>query len=440
MSLLQALNNESARLDMQANMASTGRKFELLLMLIAAGFVFASAAALSLALEGSLHWRHFYAPLAWGFLFTSCYLVLAKGRARHDFVILPVVALMTGWGLILIDRLAPNFLPRQVAWLAISCGALLAAAMLGPVLGFLKRYRYTWLTVGLLLLAATLLFGVNPAGLGATLWLRVPLADQVYFQPSELLKLLLVVFLASYFADRGQIITISRGSHIKRWFAYLAPLAVMWGFCMILLVWQRDLGAATLFLAVFVVLIYLATGDGRYILGGLLLLLIAASIGYIAYDVVALRVDTWLDPWSEASTRGFQIVQSLYAVAAGGVFGQGIGTGFPTYIPVVHSDFAFAAIAEEWGMIGAIGIIAGFTVLAYRGLLVAGKSREAFHLYLAAGITVLFSAQAFLIMAGVTKLLPLTGVTLPFVSYGGSSLLVSCTMAGLLINISAQSR
>lgn len=416
---------------------STRRRSELALMLISAGFVFTSAAALSLALEGTLQWRHFYAPVAWGSLFGFCYLVLTRILIRHDPVILPIVALMTGWGLILIDRLAPNFVPRQVVWLAISCGALLLAATLRPALAFLQRYRYTWLTVGLLLLAGTMLFGVNPSGSGATLWLRVPLVRQVYFQPSELLKLLLVVFLASYFSDRARIIAIGTGNPVRRWIAYLAPLAIMWGFCMILLVWQRDLGAATLFFAMFVVLIYLATGDKRYLMGGLLLLLVAAVIGYIAYDVVALRIDTWVDPWSEADGRGFQIVQSLYAVAAGGVFGQGVGTGFPTYIPVVHSDFAFAAIAEEWGFIGAVGIVAGFAVLSYRGLLIAGNSRETFQLYLAAGITLLFSVQAFLIMAGVTKLLPLTGVTLPFVSYGGSSLLISCTMAGLLLNLSA---
>ncbi len=440
MSRLQSHNSASVGPTRLLETTVNGGKAEIALLLISAGFVFASAAALSLALEGTLQWRHFYAPGAWALLFATCYIVLARGLAGHDPVILPLVALLTGWGLVLLDRLAPNFLPRQVAWLGISCGALLLASMLRPALGFLQRYRYTWLTVGLLLLASTLLFGVNPSGFGATLWLKAPIAGRIYFQPSELLKLLLVVFLASYFAERGRIISMPAGSSAKRWIAYLAPLAVMWGFCMILLVWQQDLGAATLFFAVFVVLIYLATGDRRYIVGGLLLLLVAAVIGYIAYDVVALRVDTWIDPWPEADSRGFQIVQSLYAVAAGGVFGQGIGTGFPTYIPVVHSDFAFAAIAEEWGFIGAIGIVAGFTALAYRGLLIAGKAKESFHLYLAAGITVLFSAQALLIMAGVTKLLPLTGVTLPFVSYGGSSLLLSCVMAGLLLNISADNK
>jgi cell division protein FtsW len=225
---------------------------------------------------------------------------------------------------------------------------------------------------------------------------------------------------------------------VKYWVAYLAPIALMWSFCMVLLVWQRDLGAASLFFAVFVVLLYLATGDLRYVVAGLILIVIAGFIAYRAFDVVDLRIDTWINPWAEADSRGFQIVQSLYAVASGGVLGRGVGLGYPTYIPVVHSDFAFAAVAEEWGLIGVLAVVASFAVLAYRGLKIAGGCKDAFQLYLAAGITVLFSVQAFLIMAGVTKLLPLTGITLPFISYGGSSLLVSAIMIGLLLNISAR--
>lgn len=415
-----------------------GVEYETILLFIAAAFVFTGAVALSLAQDGELLWAHLYAPSFWALTMSIAYIVLRKALPNHDPYILPVVALLTGWGLVLIDRLAPNFLTRQVVWLIISFGALLGVAIYRPIIGFLQRYRYTWLTIGLLLLGATLLFGVNPSGQGATLWLKVPLFGRMYFQPSELLKLLLVVFLASYFADRGRIMRIQTGNQVRRWIAFLAPLVIMWGFCMILLVWQRDLGAATLFFGVFTVLIYLATGDWRYIAGGLLLLFVAGLIAYHAFDVVELRVDTWINPWIEADSRGFQIVQSLYAVAAGGIFGQGVGSGYPTYIPVVHSDFAFAAVAEEWGLIGALAVISGFAVLAYRGLLIASRSREAFHLYLAAGITVLFSVQAFLIMAGVTKLLPLTGVTLPLVSYGGSSLLISCTMIGLLLNVSAR--
>jgi cell division protein FtsW (lipid II flippase) len=422
---------------LRPGMEGSSLQVEAALLAVAAGFVFAGAVTLSLAQEQQILWRHLYAPVVWALLMVATLGILHKTIPGHDPLILPVVGLLAGWGLILIDRLAPNFLARQVTWLAISMAVLVASSSLRPVLGFLKRYRYTWLTLGTLMLAATLLFGVNPSGQGATLWLKAPLAGEIYFQPSELLKLLLVVFLASYFADRGSLLSFQGASSARRWIAFLAPMGLMWSFCMVLLVWQRDLGAASLFFAAFIVLIYLATGDKRYIAAGILLLVLAGAIGYYAYDVVNLRVDTWIDPWPEADTRGFQIVQSLYAVAAGGVFGRGAGQGFPTYIPVVHSDFAFAAVAEEWGLVGVIAVVGCFAVLAYRGVKIAGQARDAFRMYLAAGITLLFSIQAILIMAGVTKLLPLTGVTLPFISYGGSSLLVSLIMVGLLLNISA---
>ena len=198
------------------------------------------------------------------------------------------------------------------------------------------------------------------------------------------------------------------------------------------------MGAATLFFILFLTLLYLATGERLYVWGGLGLLGLAAVFAYFAFDVVTLRVDAWWNPWPEADNRAFQIVQSLYALANGGVFGRGIGQGFPTYIPVVHSDFAFAALGEEWGAVGSLAAVACFALLAQRGLWVALHSQRPFRTYLAAGITILFSTQALLIMGGVTKLLPLTGVTLPFVSYGGSSLMVSCLMAGLLLHLSSE--
>jgi cell division protein FtsW len=345
--------------------------------------------------------------------------------------------LLTGWGFILLARLAPGFLGRQVLWLALGMAVMVGVALWPYNLRFLRRYRYTWLTLGLLLLAATLVFGVNPSGGGATYWLRLPLLGQVYFQPSELLKLLLVIFLASYFEERDSLLLLRRGNSRFGSLPYLGPLLLMWGFCILLLVWQRDLGAATLFFIVFLALLYLAAGDLRYVMGGLVLLGLAGVLGYFAFDVVALRVDTWLNPWPEADTRGFQIVQSLYAIAAGGLTGQGVAQGFPNYIPVVHSDFAFAAVAEEWGLIGGLSVVACFALLAYRGLWIAVHSKRPFRLYLAAGVTITLTAQALLIMGGVTKLLPLTGVPLPFVSYGGSSLLISCIMVGLLLYLSA---
>lgn len=412
-----------------------GRR-ELLLLVLAAVFVFTNGVALNLALDGRFYWWRLAAPLAWLGLIAGAFVVLRIVRPFHDPYLLPIIGLLTGWGFILLGRLAPNFLGRQVLWLAIGMVALVAVSVWPRNLRFLRRYRYTWLIIGILLLAATLFFGVNPSGGGAALWLQVPFLGQVFFQPSELLKLLLVVFLASYFEDRESLLALNRGNGRFGPLPYLAPLLLMWGFCVVLLVWQRDLGAATLFFIVFLALLYLATGDKRYVLGGLALLLVAGVLGYFAFDVVALRIDTWVNPWPEADTRGYQIVQSLYAIASGGILGQGVAQGFPNYIPVVHSDFAFAAVAEEWGLIGAFGLVICFALLAYRGLWIAIHSRRPFRLYLAAGVTITMTAQALLIMGGVTKLLPLTGVTLPFVSYGGSSLLINSIMVGLLLYLS----
>ncbi len=414
------------------------QKHEGLLLIVAAVFIFTNAVALSLAFEGAIVFSHLKAPIIWLLLSTLAYFFLLIFLPSHDPFIFPVFALLSGWGLILLDRLAPNFLDRQALWLLIGVASLLLVSIFPKDMVWLKQYRYTWLFIGLILLGATLLFGVNPSGQGLTLWLELPIFGNVFFQPSELLKLLLIIFLASYFSERGSLFILKKRAGIRYTLAYLAPLVLMWGFCIVLLVWQQDMGAATLFFAVFVALIYLATGRWEYVLGGGFLLTVAGIAGYLVFDLVSLRVDTWLNPWPEATSRGFQIVQSLYAVASGGISGQGVGQGFPIYIPVVHSDFAFAAISEEWGYVGALGVLVCFAILAFRGLRIASRSKQLFNLFLVAGITVMFTVQTFLIMAGVTKVLPLTGVTLPFMSYGGSSLLISCLMIGLMLNLSAK--
>jgi cell division protein FtsW len=206
---------------------------------------------------------------------------------------------------------------------------------------------------------------------------------------------------------------------------------------MILLVWQRDLGAASLFFLVFLSLLYIATGEASTLIIGGVLLLAGAIIGYELYGLVKLRVISWWNPWKDPDNSSFQIVQALIAVSAGGIFGQGVGQGSPTYVPVIHSDFVFAAIAEEWGVLGTLGIILCFALLVTRAMQIAIQLHERpFRSLLAAGIGLLFATQSLLIMAGVLKLIPLTGVTLPFVSYGGSSLLSSFVMIGLLLRLS----
>ena len=414
-------------------------RFEAILLGITAVFVFSNAISLSLVQAGVVRWQHIWPPLVWLSIIGTAYFLLHKFRPFHDPYLLPLLALLTGWGVVLLDRLAPNFLGRQLVWLLLGTAVFTLITILPTNLRWLRQYRYSWLTAGLLLLAATLLFGVNPSGFGsANYWLQIPLLRSVFFQPSELLKILLIIFLASYFGERESLLRLKQGNGRFGILPYLAPLLLMWGFCMILLVWQQDLGAATLFFILFLGLLYVATQDVRYVLGGLILLIAGGIFAYFTFDVVALRIDAWWNPWPDADGRAFQIVQSLYAVAAGGILGQGIGQGFPDYIPVVHSDFAFAAIAEEWGLIGSLTVIACFALLAHRGLRIAILAKRPFYKYLAAGISILFSAQAFLIMGGVTRLLPLTGVTLPFVSYGGSSMLISHIMAGLLLYMSTE--
>ena len=227
----------------------------------------------------------------------------ALGRCcpTYDRLLLPLVGMLTGLGLAEVARLAPDsFLVRQMIWLGLSTLALVAVALVPGDLRWLRRYRYTWLLAGLALLATTLVVGVNPSGSGARLWLG---AKGIYFQPSELLKLLLLVFLASYLEDRRETL-LAVAAQVGRWRvphpAYLGPMLLMWGFSIMLLVWQRDLGAALLFFGVFLAMLYVATGQGGYILTGLILLGVATVIGYRLFDHVALRVDAWLNPWQDA--------------------------------------------------------------------------------------------------------------------------------------------
>jgi cell division protein FtsW (lipid II flippase) len=376
------------------------------------------------------------AVLCYVVCFATAHLFLARHLPHHDPLLLPVGALLTGWGLLLIGRLAINFLLRQTVWLLISTAVLLAVAWLSRDLRWLRRFRYTWLLGGLALLAATLVFGVNPSGYGPRLWLG---AWGIYFQPSEPLKLLMVVYLASYLAERRELL-ISEGRRVGRWRlpspAYVGPLLAMFGLAIVLLAWQQDLGAAILFFFTFLALLYLATGQWGYVATGLVLFIVVGLAGYRLSDRIALRVDGWLNPWPQAADRAFQIVQSLLAFGSGATFGQGLGLGSPTYIPAVHTDFVFAAIGEEFGLLGTLAIIALYGVLMLRGFRIAARAAHPFERFLAAGVAAGWAIQAWVIMAGNAKLAPIAGVTLPFVSYGGSSLLTSFIALALLLRIS----
>ena len=413
---------------------------ERLLLLLASLFIGVNLAALTIA-SPDTGLTNALAFLTW----ILCAIVgnrwLDRHLPRRDNLLFATVMLMSGWGLAIISRLAPRFAQRQTIWLLISVAALLTIAALPQAVRWLRNYRYLWLTFGLLLLVSTILLGSNPSGqIGAPqLWLGF---GSIFFQPSEVLKIVLVAFLASYLAEQypslraeglmGENRLLSVSPRI------MGPILLMWGLSVVILIWQRDLGTAVLFFIVFLTLLYVASGYKIILVSGAILILIAGLVAYNLFDVVQLRIDIWLNPWPEADGRAFQIVQSLQAFAAGGVFGQGIAQGSPIYIPVVHSDFVFAALAEEWGLLGVITLLTCIAVIVMRGLRIATLQKGLpFRALLTVGLSTLITVQSVMIMGGVTRILPLTGVTLPFLSYGGSSLLVSFIIIGLLLQLSA---
>lgn len=370
--------------------------------------------------------------------------VLNRYLPVRDRFLFPLVMFLSGWGLVLIERLAPIFADRQAIWLALSVPAMLLVAILPQPLRWLRTYRYTLLVIALVMLASTIILGRNPSGFTSApqLWVGI---GSLYFQPSEAMKLIIVAFLASYLGEQYPMLrpttAIDKRTRPALSPRLIGPTLLMWGLSIVVLIWQRDLGTATLFFMVFILLLYIASGDLRIVIGGIVLVSLAAVVAYQLFDVVRLRIDIWLNPWADPGGRAYQIVQSLMAFGEGGIFGTGVAQGSPTYIPVVHSDFVFSALAEEWGLLGVIVVLSLFATLVLRGLRIAIEHNgRPFHILLAVGLTMMLAVQALLIMSGVLKLMPLTGVTLPFMSYGGSSLLVSYIMIGLLLRLSSGER
>jgi cell division protein FtsW (lipid II flippase) len=331
-----------------------------------------------------------------------------------DPYLFPVAAFLSGWGLLTVWRLDSGFGARQALWLGLSVAVFVGGLQLPTTLNFLRKYKYVLLTGGLILTAFTLIFGTNPNGYGPRLWLG---CCGVYFQPSEPLKLLLVAYLAAYLAERIPF--------RLRAFALIYPTLFLTGIAILLLIFQRDLGTASIFVALYTIIIYLATGQRRFLVISIVALLLFGVIGYYVIDVIRARIDAWWNPWNDPSGGAYQIVQSLLAIANGGLEGRGPGLGSPALVPVAISDFIFSAVAEETGLIGTVGLIVLFGVLVVRGIRAALRAPDLFRRLFAAGITAYLGIQTLLILGGNLRLLPLTGVTLPFMSYGGSSLLTS---------------
>ena len=327
----------------------------------------------------------------------------------------------------------------QLIWLVLALALATTLAIVVRSDSWLRRYKYTWAAVGVGLLLLTFVFGTEINGQRLTLQLG-PFSGQ----PTELLKVILVVFLAGYLSENRTLLMeqdTRLGPLRMPPLAYLAPMVAMWAIALGIVVVQRDLGAALLFFGVFLAMLYVATGRISLVIIGLVLFVLGSALMAMLFDHIRTRVDIWIDPFADPLGAGYQVVQALHAFARGGLLGVGFGAGLPEIagrppIPEVHTDFPLAALGEELGIVGVIALLGLYLVVVERGLRIGAAAADDFRSLLAIGLALVIGIQAFIIAAGDLKVLPLTGVTLPFISYGGSSLLANALVIGLLLALS----
>ncbi len=347
-----------------------------------------------------------------------------------DSVILPITFVLSGIGIAFVTRLKPELAVNQVLWLFISVAAMVVTLVVVRNLDKLASYQYTMGIAGIVLLLIPMFFGTEHGG--SKLWISI---GPFSFQPGEIAKILIVLFMASYLSENREMLSASTrsiGPLALPQPRMLLPVVIMWGISLLVVVFERDLGSALLFFTFFVVMIYIATGRVSFVIFALLLLLVGGVFCYFAFSHVRNRIQIWVDPFSNPD-GGYQIIQSLYSLADGDLVGTGIGKGVPTLIPVVESDFIFSAIGEEMGLLGGSAVLLLYMIFATRGFATAARAKSDMSAFTAVGLTTAVAFQAFLIVGGCTRLLPLTGVTLPFMSQGGSSLLASFISVGLLL-------
>jgi cell division protein FtsW (lipid II flippase) len=375
----------------------------------------------------------------------AAHLVVRATLPHADPYLLPVAGVLTAVGLTMIYRIDPDLAFRQGLWVVIGVAAFAA------LLVFLKDYRsldhvkYILGLVAIGLLALPAVPGLGRTINGASLWVGV---GPVVFQPGEFAKVLLVIFLAGYLRDNREVLSMGSGRYGLPSPKHFGPLLVIWGGAMLVLFQTNDLGGGLLYFSVFLAMLWVATARWAYVAVGLGLFAVGAWGLYHVTPHVQERVSIWLDcSWSVSNAcpvydEGYQLAQSIYAIAGGGLFGQGLGEGIlispegNTYIPFLSTDFIFAAIAQELGLAGVVAIVLVYVVVLYRGFRIAIMADDGFSKLLAVGLTSALAIQAFIIMAGVAGLIPLTGITLPFVSYGGSSIVANFLIVGLLLMVS----
>ena len=384
-------------------------------------------------------------PLIYGAYYAGTMVALYLGvrlwLPHSDTLLLAIVTLLTGLGLVVIYRLTyevpwvENLATTQAGWILVGSGALVVTVLLLRDYHRLFAYKYLLALIAIGLVASTftpLGYDVN----GARLWVQI---GPVTFQPSEFARIALIVFFAGYLAEKRDLWAATSRSFMGVQLPalkYFGPIALVWAASLGLLVFEKDLGSSLLFFAVPLLMLYAATGRIAYVIMGALLFAVGSYATYLAFSHVQLRVATWLDPWSDPNDSGFQITQSIFNIADGGITGSGLGEGFSQTIPEVETDFVFSTIASELGLLGATAVLLVFLIFVYRGMKIALLAQDDASKLLAFGLTTAFAMQTLIIVGGVTKAIPLTGITLPFVSYGGSSVVGNFILTGLLLVVS----
>jgi cell division protein FtsW (lipid II flippase) len=377
----------------------------------------------------------------------AAHLYLRARLPNADPYLFPLVALLTAVGLVMIYRIDETLARDQANWFVL--GLVLFALTIHFLRDYdvLERYRYTIAGVGILLLLAPRVPGLGEQVNGAYLGVKL---GPIAFQPAEFAKLCIVVFLASYLREHREVLIVGArrlaGVTLPP-LKHLGPLLVVWGAAMFMLVFIRDLGSSLMFFAAFLALLYVATGRFSFVVIGLAMFLVGAWFFSSTVPHVEERIDIWLDPYQDPQDSGYQVLQSIFAQADGGLFGTGFGQALITIpgtdnalLPAAHTDTIYALIVNELGLFGGCAVVLLYLLIAARGFKIALLAADGFSKLLAAGLTAVFAIQAFVIIGGVTRVIPLTGVTLPFVSYGGSSIVANFVLLALLLLISDRAR
>jgi cell division protein FtsW (lipid II flippase) len=404
-----------------------------IILLTSVAFITTLGMALVCAAVGDSPVRATRGAVVVGVLLLVALLMDLTGKSR-DRSLLPIIAMLCGLGLIVLWRLDPLRASKQIVWMMMGAGLMLATYVAISDVRRLARVKYLAGVGAVALLVATMIWG--QARYGARLWLDFGI---ISLQPGEIAKILMAIFLAGYVAERGEII---REVARSKWglplveLRYLGPIAVVVLLCLAIFSTQHDLGAALVFFGLALSVMFLGTGRRTYVGLGLALFVVGALLAVWRFPYVHRRMVAWVNPWSDPADAGLQALQAMFALGEGGLIGTGLGLGMPYKMPVVESDLIFGAVGEELGLAGTCAVVLLFALLVFCGLRIDWRCRDRFGMLLAAGLTTTLALQALVIIGGVIRVFPLTGVTLPFVSYGGTSVIINFIALGLLLAVS----